>query len=304
MIICCGEALVDMLPDGDGHTPVLGGSIFNTARVCGRLGLETAYVAPLSTDQYGDQLAQSLANSGVSLTYVKRVDRPTALAWVTLSDGQAQYRFEMDGSASQMLTRDELPRSIPECKLAHFGSISLASEPCASAYIDLMNELSSEVLVSIDPNIRPAFIEKRLAHQKRLESLFERADIIKLSDEDLEWFGVDADSSACDAFVSRWLDENVALVIVTRGGKGVTGFCNAGRVDMPAMKVKVRDTVGAGDSFSAGIYHGIHSTVGLTRPDLNAISLDNLETILRSGAQISAQVVQQEGAELPRGFQA
>ncbi len=294
MIICCGEALVDLFPDGDGQRAILGGSIFNTARVLARLGVPSAYVSPVSTDRHGDAIVDALNKSGVSDVFVKRVDRPTALAHVTLNNGQAEYRFEDEGSASRMVSPDELPDSVPDCELAHFGSISLVMEPCATAYEAFAVNMSATASIAIDPNIRPDFIENVPAHQERLEGLFKHTDIIKLSDEDLAWFGINADEAA-----SRWLSGRTSIVVVTQGEAGVTGFCKSGRVDRPAPEVEVVDTVGAGDSFSAGLYAGLREHGGLHRDSLRDISLANLDKALSRGVEISAQVVQQAGAELP-----
>ena len=139
MIICCGEALVDMLPrhlaeGGEGFKPVSGGAIFNTAIGLGRLGASVGLLAGVSNDMFGQQILAALAESKVATDYVLRVPNPSTLAFVKLVDGQAEYSFMDENSAMRSLEVGMLPALPDSVQALHFGGISIISEPCGSAY--------------------------------------------------------------------------------------------------------------------------------------------------------------------------
>ena len=137
MILCCGEALIDMLPrtttDGvDAFAPFPGGSVFNTAIALGRLGEASGFFSGLSSDLFGDMLRDSLSASNVDHGPAHVSDRPTTLAFVRLIDGQATYAFYDENTAGRMLTAADLPDTPADALF--FGGISLVAEPCGSAY--------------------------------------------------------------------------------------------------------------------------------------------------------------------------
>jgi len=114
MIICCGEALIDMIPVGDGQSlkPHAGGAVFNTAIALGRLGLSPRFLSGISTDLFGKILMDALHSSDVTTDLVIRSDRPTTLAFVELTDGNARYVFYDENTAGRMLDPDDLPISL------------------------------------------------------------------------------------------------------------------------------------------------------------------------------------------------
>src|SRR5436305_1682188 len=142
MLVTCGEALIDMLPrkGGDGASvfePFVGGSVFNVAIALGRLGVPAGFFGGLSTEFFGAMLKQALEKSRVDVSYANISDRPTTLAFVTLIEGHARYAFFDEHSAGRMLTEADLPAFPAALKALHFGSFSLAAEPCGSAYESL-----------------------------------------------------------------------------------------------------------------------------------------------------------------------
>lgn len=139
-------------------TPTSGGSVFNTAIALGRLDAPTKFFSGLSNDLFGQQLMQSLHASNVDTTHVVMSERPTTLAFIQLTDGQATYTFYDENSAGRMLKSNDIPNLPPEEKTLYFGGISLASEPCGDTYLELAQRYSSDNSVMVDPNIRPAFI--------------------------------------------------------------------------------------------------------------------------------------------------
>ena len=309
MIICCGEALIDMLPrvtaDGEqAFAPYAGGAVFNTAIALGRLGISTGFFTGLSTDLFGDILRQTLDSSGVDHSLCARSDRPTTLAFVKLTDGHASYAFFDENTAGRMIEVTDLPTLGDDVEALHFGAISLISEPCASTYEKLMRREASRRVVSLDPNIRPSFIKDHDGHRARMKRMIAMSDIVKLSDEDLAWFGYQggAEEAARD-----WLADGVSIVIVTRGANGAEAYCSQGKVDVPGLKVTVADTVGAGDTVNAGVLASLYSKSILTKEALAVISTEDLTDAVSLGMKAAAVTVSRPGANPPHaheiGFQ-
>lgn len=296
MILCCGEALIDMLPRqttaGEAaFAPHAGGSVFNTAIALGRLGAPVQFFAGLSSDLFGDILRDELAASGVDSTPAAISDRPTTLAFVTLTDGHASYAFYDENTAGRMLAAGDLPE--PQADALFFGGISLMVEPCAAAYETLMLRAAPARVTMIDPNIRPSFIADETVYRARLTRLFGIADIIKTSDEDLEWITGGTDAQALFATTSA------QVILLTRGGDGVTVLTQEAKVDVPAQKAHVVDTVGAGDTFSAGFLAHMHKTGHLTKDRISDASLDDLADAAAFGAKVAAITVSRAGANPP-----
>ena len=137
MILCCGEALIDMLPreTAAGETaflPLAGGSVFNSAIALGRLNVPTGFFSGLSSDFFGEVLRDALARSNVDYSYSAISDRPTTLAFVRLVDGQARYAFYDENTALRMLSgRDDTVIEVNVTGLL-FGCIRILSGPCGT----------------------------------------------------------------------------------------------------------------------------------------------------------------------------
>ena len=257
MILVCGEGLIDFLPTrnaaGDAcYRPMVGGSPLNVAIGLGRLGVATGFAGGISTDFFGDMLAGALDEAGVDLTASARLDRPSTLAFASLDAIEPRYAF-YDAAAAD---RHFVPAALPAAATAlHTGSLALAREPSAAGVEALIRAArAGGCLVSLDPNIRPDHIPDVAAHRARLARCFAIADLVKLSLADLAWI---APGHTAEAFAAALLHQGVGLVVVTRGGEGATAFRDAGRLDRPTRKVRVIDTVGAGDAFMAGLLAGL-----------------------------------------------
>lgn len=298
MILCCGEALIDMLPrpsaDGETLLPVPGGASFNTAVALGRLGAEAGYFGGLSTDLFGTRLHAALTAAGVDTALAPRSDLPTTLAFVRLVDGEAEYAFYDENTAGRMLTAEALP-ALPEAlKALLFGGISLVCEPAADSYAALCARARGAAgarLVMIDPNIRPDFITEPARYRARLTGMLSRADVVKVSDEDLAWLTGGQDARALTAGPSR-----PAVVIVTRGAEGATAHLADSTLTVPARPAEVVDTVGAGDAFNAGFLAELQARDALERARLTP---EVLQAALTLGAKIAAIAVSRAGANPP-----
>jgi fructokinase len=301
MIVCCGEALIDFLPrkSADGasvYQPFCGGSVYNTAIALGRLGIKTGFFNGISTDFFGDMLRDGLKASHVDLSYAKIWDRPSTLAFVKLAGGHARYSFFDDNSASRMLTKRDWPKLAKKVQALHFGSISLIPEPGGSTLEALMKREAKTRVVSLDPNIRPSQIKDRRAHLARLSRMIAMADIVKISDEDVQWMTGKTEFAKA---AKKWLKSGAKIVIVTRGGDGVEAYTSGFAIHQPAVKVKVADTVGAGDTFTAGLLAALSKAKLLTKKKLAAISQADLEAALSFAARAAAVTVSRPGADPP-----
>lgn len=301
MILCCGEALVDMIPrdtvDGlTGYVPFAGGAVFNTAIALGRLGAPAGFFTGLSTDMFGDVLRQTLDASHVDHSYCASAARPTTMAFVKLTNGNASYTFYDEGTAGRMIAKADLPTLDSSVAAMHFGAISLIFEPCGATYEALMKREHKKRLISLDPNIRAGFITDAAAHRARMARMIAMADIVKVSDEDLHWLAAGASE---EAMIAGWLAGATRVVTVTRGGEGVTAHMLGGTVKVAARRVTVADTIGAGDTFNAGFLDGLRLQGKLSKKAVASIDEAALSSALERGVAAASVTVSRAGANPP-----
>jgi fructokinase len=303
MILCCGEALVDMIPTptvsgADGFVPHCGGAVYNTSIGLGRLGVQTGMLTGLSSDMFGQLLSAGLRASQVDVSHVILSERPTTLAFVRLVDGHATYEFYDENSAGRMLGPEDMPALSSEVSALYFGGISLACEPAADAYAELLERNAWAQAVMLDPNIRPGFIRDIARYRARLDRMVALADIVKVSDEDLNW--ITPEPLSLREKVEGLLDKGASLVILTRGGEGATGFMADGcEVQVPALKADIVDTVGAGDTFNAGVMAKLSELGCLHKAGLARLDPESLRLALSYGARVAAITVSRAGANPP-----
>ncbi|MCV6596731.1 MAG: carbohydrate kinase [Mangrovicoccus sp.] len=301
MILCCGEALIDMLPcrgsDGaEGYRPAPGGSVLNTAISLGRLGRPVSLFTGLSNDLFGRDLEQHLRDSGVDTALAARSPRPSTLAFLSLREGQARYLFYDENSAGRMLTPADLPKLPSGLTALFFGGISLMVDPAASAYEALMARAHSRHPVMLDPNIRPAFIQDVPAYRARLSRMMSMAQIVKLSDEDLAWIMGPGDA---EPQIQQLLSRGPKLICLTRGAQGVDAYGSFGKLTVLAPKVDVADTVGAGDTFNGALLAALDQAGLLGFDALAALPLRPLRDALEFAVRAAAVTVSRPGANPP-----
>lgn len=300
MILVAGEALIDMLPDGPGRFRALpGGSPYNVALALGRLGAAAGFLCPMSTDAFGDRLMAGLTEAGVDLSPCPRTGALSTLGFVEFAAGRSapRYAFYTAGTAGCALTAADIPRPPgPTVAAVHLGSFSLAVEPCGSALEALAGAVGPERVVSVDPNIRPFLVADPAAYRARLGRLLARADVVKVSEEDLEWLEPGTSPEVC---VSRWLGQRARLVVVTRGEAGATAFARGFRVDRPAVPVEVADTVGAGDTFQAAILARLAADGHLSPEGLGGLDPEGVGGVLEFAARAAAITCSRPGCDPP-----
>ncbi|WP_347266298.1 carbohydrate kinase [Paracoccus sp. (in: a-proteobacteria)] len=296
MILCAGESLIDMVPQGGDFRPLPGGSVYNTAIALGRMGADAGYLWPISRDGFGSLLLAPLAEAGVDTALCPRSERLTTLAFVTLTAGEARYAFYDEGSAGRMFTPAELP-AIPDRVSALFiGGISLVPDPCGDTVETLARRLSLRLPVMLDPNIRPFFIADAAAYRARLDRLFALADLVKLSGDDLDWLlpGASPEDAA-----RTILAQGPRVVFLTGGAAGARAFWAGKTLTVPASGVSVADTIGAGDTFNAGVLAALDRAGALTRDGLAQLDADTLLAALTLGTRAAAVTVSRPGANPP-----
>ncbi len=316
MILCCGEALIDMIPapvaggvatmDGaeaqTGFVPHCGGAVFNTAIALGRLGQTTGLFTGLSRDLFGQQLAAALVASHVDHGFAERSDQPSTLAFVHLRDGHAEYHFFDENSAGASLRPDRLPELSEDVETLFFGGISLCNGAAAETYAALAARERGRRIIMIDPNVRAGFAKDEAAYRSRLAAMVAGAGIVKVSDEDLHWI------YPGDAPIEEKIRQILAgeagmgpgLVILTLGSKGAKGFLRSGpTVEVPAQVAVVADTVGAGDTFNAGFMAAATEAGVLADAASGEMDPEQLRVCLGYGARAAAVTVSRPGANPP-----
>lgn len=275
-----GEALVDLIPAGNEMRAFVGGGPANTARALAALEIDTSFIGGISWDDYGELIFSELDN--LDLSFVLRSAKPTATACLVFnSSGSAGYEFSLDGTATFDFRSDWLPTGQPS--VLYLGSLAAVIEPGAS---ELFNWASTvECPIVFDPNIRPSLIADPSGYLQKIEAWIGISSVVKLSEDDMNWLGL--------LEVTSLFDLGVSLVVVTRGENGITGHTPSGSVFVPATKVKVVDTVGAGDTVGAILIEGIlrHSLHGLTEL--------NLTEVLKRASRAAAITCTRSGANPP-----
>lgn len=302
MILCCGEALIDMLPrlstEGEAaFAPKAGGAVFNTAIALGRLGEDVSFFSGVSTDMLGEVLTETLLASKVDISHLARSDRPTTVAFVKLVEGQATYAFYDEGTAGRMLAPSDLPDLPASVDALFFGGISLVNDPAASTYEAFLLREAGKRLIMLDPNIRPGFISgKEAAYRARIERMIAGSDIVKLSDEDLRWLEGDGDLTD---LARKILAKGPKIVFVTEGAEGARAVTASGMRRLAGRKVAVADTVGAGDTFNAGVLAALHRAGAVSKASVAALSDDIIDQCLDLGIRAAAVTVSRAGANPP-----
>jgi len=289
-----GEALIDIVErEGRVTGEHVGGSPLNVAVGLARLGRGVDFLTHIGNDPRGTRIAEYVKSSGAQLVSgsIGAERTPTALATLD-ADGSASYVFDIDW---QLAGTAEVGPPL----VAHTGSIATVLEPGCRATAALLDAYHPSATITFDPNVRPALIEDADIARGRIDRLIERCDVVKASDEDMRWI----DPNRTPEQIARtWLGLGPSIVAVTIGGEGAFAMCAAGTVRVPALRVNVVDTVGAGDAFMTGLIDGLWSLDLLgaeRRPQLARIGVDALTAVVRTAALSAALTVARAGADLP-----
>ncbi|WP_392872512.1 carbohydrate kinase [Streptomyces sp. LN499] len=302
-ITVLGECVADIFEDpaqsgSDGLSlrALPGGGPANTAVALARLGTHTRFLGRFSNDAFGTLFRARLNASGVDLTASVTASEPSTLAVADLdTTGQATYTFYAEGAADWQWTDHELAKAgNDDAVCLHTGSLALIRQPGGSRIEDHLARATEHATVSIDPNVRPLLVPPSV-YRERLPHWCASADILRLSEEDCALLAPDIGfEEACDT----WHAAGTRLVVITLGGRGALASLDGSRVAVPAPPTVVVDTVGAGDSFTAGLLHRL-AALGHLGGRLDDLTLEDLTDACTFAAQVAALTCAVPGANPP-----
>lgn len=293
-----GEALVDVVEHADGRREEHpGGSPANVALGLARLGRAVDLLTWLAPDDYGTRVTSHLEASGVHVITGDRFPVATPVAMARLDErGQASYEFDLTWDLPAAWPGDDVAPLV-----VHTGSIATTLTPGGPAVLREVTARRATSTVTYDPNARPALMGTSEQALPVVDAFVAVADVVKASEDDLLWLhpGEEPDDVAL-----RWARSGPAVVVVTQGEHGAFAATAGGaRLQVPAVPVTVADTVGAGDSFMAGLIDGLWAEGLLgaeNREALRAIDEDALRRVLDRCIRIAAITVSRAGANPPR----
>ncbi|RDI63746.1 carbohydrate kinase family protein [Nocardia pseudobrasiliensis] len=304
IVAVAGEALVDLVPAEapDRFQAVPGGSPANVAVGLARLDTPVRMLARIGADPFGRRVREHLRDNGVGLDRAVAAPESTSLAIVDVGpDGLAHYDFRIDGTADWQWTDAELRDALDGSVAAlHTGSLALTLPPGADALLRLAERARPHALLSYDPNFRPQLTIRNRAHDC-VETMLGLADVIKVSSEDLAWL---FPRRAPQEVLTDWIARGPAIVVVTLGSAGVLAATatDPDPIRLPAEQIRVVDTVGAGDAYTAGLLAGLYRRDLLSlahRETLRALPKSTFGELLTEAGHIAAITCTRRGANPP-----
>ena len=296
MITVVGEALIDIIVDPSGNvTSVVGGAPLNTARTVARLGVDASFLGGVSKDAFGARIMRLLEADGVGFALGEQVDEPTTLAIAQIDEhGAATYRFMMEGtSAAAVSPQAALAHVGGDCTALHVGTLGLVLQPLADATRAVVEASPDDRLVMVDPNCRPSVMTSSTIFEETLAAVLARADVVKVSGDDLAFMYPGVEVLAAATSLQR---TSGAVVLFTDGAQAVHVITADDDVVLEVPRVRVVDTVGAGDSFSGG-FLAQWTTRGLGRRDIG--NRDEVVSAARFGIAVAGITCQRPGADPP-----
>ncbi|MCR5664964.1 MAG: carbohydrate kinase [Oscillospiraceae bacterium] len=260
-VAALGELLIDFTQHGSSEqgNPLFeanpGGAPANVLAMLTKLGRRCAFLGKVGQDAFGDRLAQTLRSCGVDDRGLRRDGLiPTTLAVVhTLPGGDRDFSFYRKPGADLLLREDELDLPLlRDCRVFHFGTLSLTDEPCRSATRRAIREArEAGALISFDPNLRMPLWNSAEEAREAIAWGLSQCEVLKISDNELAFMTGEEDLEKAAALL-RGQYPQLRLCCVTAGAAGSTAYCGALRAFEPACgRGGIVDTTGAGDTFCA-----------------------------------------------------
>ena len=313
MIVVIGEALIDLIESkaqSGSYQAVVGGANANVAIALARAGTSQQLLARISSDSFGQKIRTRLEDNGVGLDYAIDAPEATSLAIASIGpSGGAKYSFYVEGTADWNFTHEELPTAAKlseiGAKALQFGCLTMALGPGNKVIEAWAAEFfkAGSLTLSHDINVRPALGFDAAVEKERVERINSISQIVKASDDDINWlYGLQAGSNV-DEIAWGWIGASEQIVFVTRGADGVSIYRkDRTRIDVPSRSVQVQDTVGSGDTFCAHMLSGLLAIDALGEAPsqkLAAVTNDQLVQITKVAAIAASITCERVGAEPP-----
>ncbi|MDD6483542.1 MAG: carbohydrate kinase [Clostridiales bacterium] len=302
-LFAIGEALIDFIPSETGcdfkdvksFSPKIGGAPANVLGAFAKLGGRTQLITQLGDDPFGDKIVKELAGFNIGLDNVLLTDLAnTALAFVSLAnDGNRTFSFYRNPSADMLYDAENIREEMFEdCFALHFCSVSLGDFPMKEAHKKAIGLAKTQgAVISFDPNIRFPLWNDTEKLKEAIDEFLTSADIIKISDEEIEFITGTNDIEAG----SKMLLENAKIVLCTCGAKGAYALTKNSQVYVPSNKVKAVDTTGAGDAFIGSFLYNLYRN-GYERDTLDKIPIEELKQFVKASNDYCTKSVQVQGA--------
>lgn len=296
-ITVLGEVVIDRIIGTSGLTDLAGGSAANCALALSKIGNDVFFRARYSQDAAGEFLYQAALANGLNVEHSIRASQPATIVEVHVGEsGTPSYDFQMQGTADWAWTTEELNlHDVTKNDSIVFGSLAAVLEPAHSVIYKWLEANKNEgLLIAYDPNARPSAVSKNDESlvRERMSKLVQISNVVKVSDEDLEWIEPVTDSHST---ASKWSLAGPDLVVLTKGENGVAAFRNGLCIaEIPGTKVDVADTVGAGDTLMAWLVSGLLSVNKNLR-----FNAGSVELILKNAVRAAAITCSRTGCQPP-----
>ena len=317
MIVVIGEALIDLIEDkstAGRYQAVVGGANANVAIALARAAAKQQLLARISSDAFGQKIRRRLVDNKVGLDYAIAANEPTSVAIASIgSSGGASYSFYVENTADWGWTNNELPTQQTMADIGatalQFGCLTMAMPPGNAVVEAWAKEYFDKDLLTLshDVNVRPALGFDRDSERVRVERVNSFSHLIKASDDDINWlYGLEPGSNV-DHIAWDWIGDTAKIVFVTRGGDGASIYRkNKTKLDVAARKVKVQDSVGAGDTFCANTLAQLQKIGALGSgafERLAALSDKQLVAIAKVSSVAASMACEKTGAEPPTDYE-
>jgi fructokinase len=297
-VLVMGEALIDLVPssdDPDTYRAQPGGAPANVAAGLAGLGTPSWFAGALGGDGFARRIEKRLTAAGTELGLCARSVLPTALAVADPGPDGTGYHFHLRDTATFELT--ERGAQAAAFGAVYVGGLAAVVEPAAGAVAATARAGAAHSVLVVDPNVREDRTLDPGQGLRRLRELCSLAHVVKASDEDLAWLwpGTEPEETC------RRLAREGRLVVLTRGVRGSTGYTRSGEpVSVPAVPVRVVNTIGAGDAFMAGMLSWLSSSGALQRGGVATLPRARVQAMLVFASKVAASVVAQSGTEPSR----
>jgi fructokinase len=313
-VAIAGEALIDLICEADGRfAPCLGGAVYNLARALARQGMGTLYLNPFSSDKLGQALMHQMVNDGVALSQPEPIQAVTSLAVVNLSShGHPSYAFYRDGVADRQVSSAQMnadcAKHASTLEWVCTGALALDARDQEVYLPWLMSQKEAGKCIVVDANLRPSVMPDLVAYRQCIHAFLGIADIIKVSDEDVMALNM-AGNTPLEKAQQLLQSTHAKLIALTQGAEGAWLLSSTGGqyFAKESAALQIIDTVGAGDSFLAGLLAALDHLKSTTTPLmtlLHELNAEHANWVLSHAIASASLCVQKRGCVPPTWQQA